>query len=136
MLEFILKPDYQHKPRFTLDQYFMGRLDYENHPEIKQAAIDLLERIDLLFTTYKGTLTLRSGYRSPEINSKAGGSAQSTHMIGQGIDIADNDGKVKAWIKDHFVLVTENKLFQEHPSKTPTWVHLQTRPTRNNPFYP
>lgn len=120
----------------SIDQYFMGRLDYENHPDILTNAEILLNKINLLLQNAPFTVSLRSGYRSPEINKKAGGSKKSSHMTGEGIDIADNDGIIKRWIKNNFVKVTNLDLFQEHPDHTPTWVHLQTRPTKRNPFTP
>lgn len=120
----------------SIEDYFMGRLDFHNHPEIAQNAQLLLNKIDLLFKDCPFYITLSSGYRSPEINAQFGGSKQSTHMTGQGIDIKDPTGIIKKYVLNNWSKVLELGLFMEDPKHTKTWCHLQTRPTKNNPFTP
>jgi hypothetical protein len=57
-------------------------------------------------------------------------------MSCQAVDFADPNGEFKKWCLDNFDLIKKVGLYMEDPAFTPTWVHLQTRPTKNNPFKP
>lgn len=65
---------------------------------------------------------LRSLADQKRINPSAMG---SSHLYGAAVDIADADGKLKAWLKSNPQRLIENGLWAEDYTSTPTWVHLQ-----------
>ena len=58
----------------------------------------------------------------------AGSAANSLHMSGQAVDIADDDGVLRKWCADHLGDLTDIGLYMEDPRTTPTWLHVQTKP--------
>lgn len=66
---------------------------------------------------------LRSLADQKRINPSAMG---SSHLYGCAVDIADADGKLKAWLKSRSHKLVEVGLWAEDYASTPTWVHLQT----------
>ena len=71
------------------------------------------------------TSCLRSIKDQQRINPSAMG---SSHLYGCAVDIADQDGKLKAWLKTDSgnLALINNGLWAEDYKSTPTWVHLQT----------
>lgn len=80
---------------------------------------------------------LRSGWRPQGFNEcfvhkdnlgnvLRGGAKKSTHITGEGVDVADNDGALDAWLTDE--RLAKYDLYREHPDATESWCHLQTRP--------
>lgn len=65
---------------------------------------------------------LRSIADQKRINPSAMG---SSHLYGAAVDIADSDGKLKAWLKANPNKLVECGLWAEDYASTPTWVHLQ-----------
>lgn len=51
----------------------------------------------------------------------------SCHFTGEGVDIADPDGKLGAWLKKNEKKLEELGLYIEDLAYTPGWCHLQTR---------
>ena len=72
----------------------------------------------------RATSCLRSIKDQQRINQSAMG---SSHLYGCAVDIADADGKLKAWLQtDAGNLALINcGLWAEDYKSTPTWVHLQ-----------
>jgi uncharacterized protein YcbK (DUF882 family) len=121
----------------TVDEVLMGR-DKANPLTSEQwrNLADLMARINIIRAAYGKSLVVSSGYRPPDKNSAAGGAKNSPHMSCQAVDFADPKGEFKKWCLDNFDLIKKVGLYMEDPAFTPTWVHLQTRPTKNNPFKP
>jgi zinc D-Ala-D-Ala carboxypeptidase len=88
-----------------------------------------LERIRMII----GSLPIKilSGYRSPAVNVKVGGSTNSKHCLGQAADIiAPSFGDARALalrIADNAVLLSVDQVILEN-----TWVHVSFT---NNPRY-
>lgn len=76
---------------------------------------------------------IRDGYRLPDCPY---GAKNSTHKTGEGVDLNDRQGKMKEWLYKNAHLLEKFDLYMEIGSMTPTWVHLQTRPTKRRMFYP
>ena len=78
------------------------------------------------------TSCLRSIESQKRINPKAMG---SSHLYGAAIDIADPDGKLKAWILKDPTVLTYAGLWMEDPqytkNKNGQWIHLQTYAPRS-----
>ena len=83
---------------------------------------------------------LRSGWRPAGFNASfthhdasgklvRGGAPKSRHMTGEGIDIADSDGALDAWLTDE--RLAQLGLYREHPDATPGWCHVQIVPPKS-----
>jgi hypothetical protein len=59
-------------------------------------------------------------------------------MTGQAIDLADPDGDLDEWCLEHPDMLELYGLWQEHPSATKGWAHLQSVPPKSGKrcFYP
>lgn len=66
---------------------------------------------------------LRSLADQKRINPSAMG---SSHLYGAAVDIADADGKLKAWLKANPNKLVECGLWMESPEYTKSWCHLQS----------
>jgi uncharacterized protein YcbK (DUF882 family) len=99
-------------------------------------ALGLLSRVNGVLATYpaKDTLKVNSGYRTAAVNKLVGGAKYSNHMTAMAIDIADTKGNLYAFLLKQ--PLTKLGLYMERKESTPTWVHLQTKATVNNPFKP
>jgi len=97
---------------------------------------DLLCRINALRVHYGKPMTVSSGYRPPSINAGVGGAKRSAHMSCQAVDFSDPNGELAAWCLKNMKLLIQLGLYLEDPAFTQGWVHLQSRPTNNNPFKP
>lgn len=63
--------------------------------------LDLLSRLDTLRGLVNEPLHITSSYRSPDYNSKIGGSTRSMHLKGKAVDISCNNGTLRAKIVKH-----------------------------------
>lgn len=126
-----------------LPAYFMGR-DKEFPPtaEMMADANDLLERVDAFFHEVGIELEdddVSSGYRPDRYNAKY--SHRSGHLTCVALDVKDLHqlrirkllAKGEPALKS---LLAKHGLYMEHYTKTPKWIHLQTRPTVNRIFMP
>jgi len=120
----------------TLKQYLMGR-DKDFAEELK--ASNVIEHAKVLLEQVNGLLDylgivaeVRSGWRPAAMNDLVGGSRKSYHITGRAIDLVDKSGGLKAVISAHSDQLRIFNLWMEHPSKTPSWCHLDNgrRPDR------
>lgn len=137
----------------SLEAYMMGR-DKEFPPtaEMKSDANTLLNHVDsFLYDLGIDDLTdddCSSGYRPGKYNVAAGGSPNSSHLKCVAIDLSK---RVRELVLNKFPkwkeigsedrkklekLLDTHGLYMEHPDHTPSWMHLQTRITRNRIFIP
>lgn len=115
----------------------MGRdKEYPLSPELEANLADLLVKINKFRATYGSPLIVTSGYRPGHYNKQAGGAPNSTHLVCQAVDLADSQGILAKWCQDHVPVLEDCGLYMESPVRTPGWVHLQTRVTRNRIFVP
>lgn len=101
----------------------------ENAKELVAKVNHLLSKLDL-----EEPVKVNSGYRDPSHNKRIGGSSKSAHMFGMALDLRDPKNDIKSKITVE--LLEECGLYMENPADTPTWCHLQTRPTRRRIFLP
>ena len=120
-----------------LDDYITSSGKYPeraNSPELTKAVIlyatELLERVNKALKHLNlADVKVSSGFRPSKVNSSVGGSKMSAHTIGQAIDLEDRDQAIsKAFTSD---VLTMFDLYREDNDYTPTWAHLQIRPTRS-----
>lgn len=121
----------------TVNEVLMGR-DKSNPLTLEQLynLADLMGRINIIRAVYNKPMIVSSGYRPAAINSRVGGAKASAHMSCQAVDIRDSNGELAKWCLSNIDLIKRLGLFLEDPTFTTGWVHLQSRPTRNNPFKP
>ena len=65
-----------------------------------------------------------SGYRPKAVNDKVSRSKKGLHVIGLAVDLTDVSRLITNRIMDYLHLLKKHDLWMEHPSHTPTWVHL------------
>lgn len=115
--------------KFTVKELLNAGLHKWNESEIDTVTLrnleDLCRKINAL--GYEppmiATSCLRSLTDQKRINPKAMG---SSHLYGAAVDIADQNGKLKAWILKNPEVLTYNGLWMEDPAYTKTWCHLQS----------
>jgi len=131
------------KEKMEMPRYVLSHSDYFHRGDMSLAPKNVLEeskitirRVNKLLKmlNLEASPTINSGYRDAEYNVKIGGSKNSTHVLGMGIDIGDKNGSIKAQITEEMLVACG--LYMESPKHTPTWCHLQTRPTRRRIFLP
>lgn len=120
----------------TLADYYMGR-DQTHADELTAAlradAALTVQRVNALLTKAKiTTARVSSGWRPLAINAATKNAAKaSNHTRCRACDIADTKGALGRWCLSNLKELEAIGLWLEHPSKTPTWVHLQTVPPRS-----
>ena len=130
----------------TLDDFFMGRdkIYPPSHELIGNARVTV-DRANLLLAQYYAAnpgadrAHVTSGYRPPAINADTPGAAvRSRHMTCQAVDLTDPDGLLDDWCYDNPAVLASIGLWQEHPSATKGWCHVQIVPPRSGKrvFYP
>lgn len=121
--------------------YLMGRdIQYPPTEDQEVNTARLLFRVNALLTQFKeivklgGPVQMSSGYRPGHFNAAAGGAAKSAHLTCEAVDVADASGDLKKYIITNYAVLDKHDLYMEDPAKTPTWCHLQTRPTTTRIF--
>lgn len=121
----------------TFKEVLMGRdEEFPLSNELFYNLLDLLPRVNLIRFSYGKPLTVSSGYRPDRYNKAAGGAKNSSHLVCKAVDFKDADGEFAKWCLENMELLKKAKLYLEDPEHTKGWVHLQTTPTKQNPFNP
>lgn len=132
----------------TLQEYLNGYEQIypeELTPEIRAHAEETVARVNALISelgtieTNKRGSVVNSGWRPPQINAQTKGAAtKSKHMTGEACDLYDPEGALDEWCLEHPDKLDEIGLWQEHPSATKGWLHVQTVPPKSGKrvFYP
>ncbi len=137
----------------TLADYYMGRdriYAHELTDEKRANAAIFVDRINRLIPEMQADGVLlqqhpvhksafSSGWRPEAINhATAGAAPKSKHMTCQAGDLYDPDGEIDEWALAHPEILERIGLWQEHPSATKNWCHLQSIPPKsgNRVFYP
>lgn len=115
--------------KFTVDELLQAGSYKWNKKDVDDVTLrnleDLCRKINALGYTppMYASSCLRSIADQKRINPKAMG---SSHLYGCAVDIADADGKLKAWCKANQKKLVECGLWMESPEATKTWCHLQS----------
>lgn len=126
----------------SLDDYLMGRARKYKSELTEQkidAAKETILRVNIVLGNFGQDRKVASGWRPAEINGNTPNAAvYSKHVLCMACDVEDRDRALSKWCMQHLYLLEDVGLWMEHPSCTPTWVHLQTVPPRsgNRVFYP
>ena len=123
-----------------LRDYF-GR--FNGHEEVTEDvlknATKLIAKVSTLLRLIPiDNVTITSGFRTKKYNEKRGGSKNSTHCTGEGIDLHDPDETIGKWAQSNIGYLREENIYMEslavtHKSEKPSgkWVHLQVKPPRS-----
>ena len=121
----------------TMEQYFMGRdSQYPCDASIKVNATILLPKINALLDAYTAATDnvvtiVNSGWRPPALNAcVANASKTSLHMVGQAVDLHDEDEALDTWLmtpQGQYTMANCG-LWHESPKATIRWAHLQDKP--------
>ena len=118
----------------TVDEYIGQHLaghESELTDEIRANAEILCGRANQLIAAFGEDRGLRSGWRPAAVNHAAGGAMRSKHMLGQAIDVEDDDGLLDAFCKQNVGLLEQLGLWLEAPEYTELWTHIQCVPPRS-----
>lgn len=96
----------------------------------------LLRSVNLFLSHYKNPVYVSSGYRPEKLNVGVGGSKRSAHLTCEAVDLIDHDDAIKIFCLENIPLLEKCGLWMEHPNYTPSWTHLQIRPTKKRVFIP
>lgn len=110
---------------FTLDEMIKTKYSAHNYPdEMAIYKMMLLAQYILQPTRDEfGRIMVTSGYRSPIVNAKAGGSPTSQHMKGEAADIVPLDADIDIvfeWMQQH---LTFGQLIRESRDGD-QWIHV------------
>ena len=105
-------------------------------PEYEANLAVLLERLNKFRFMYGKPMIVTSGYRTVEHNKAIGGAKLSRHCVCMACDFADQDGEIKAWVKDNPEVLEICDLYMEDPLACPSWIHLDTLPRKTRVFKP
>lgn len=116
-------------------EILMGRdAEFPLSEELESNLSKLLAAVNQLRELYGKPMIVSSGYRPGRFNAAAGGAKNSSHLSCEAVDFKDADGALKAFCTPE--ILVKCGLYMEDPESTPTWCHLQIRPTKNRIFKP
>lgn len=97
---------------------------------IKDNSAKTIASLNRLFEFFGEYRTLVSGWRPAPFNeSIKGADPNSPHVTGEGADIEDFDQSLILWVVGNpQKLIDSGFVAIENPRKTPSWLHVQTRP--------
>lgn len=118
----------------------MGRdKEYPTTPEMDASGNDLLNKVEAFLYDCGVDATdddISSGYRPGKYN--AGYAPGSCHVKMMAVDLKKRvrDAILRLSRGEIKIALERHGLYMEDPEHTPTWLHLQTRATRNRIFIP
>jgi hypothetical protein len=126
----------------TLAGFWIGRdkqFADELTREVEANAIETVARANRLLSLggFLAHDQVASGWRPRGVNERtSNAAANSRHIYGQAIDIADPSREFARWAYTHQDFLVEVALWMEHPDWTWSrhgnhWVHLQTVPPKS-----
>ena len=99
-------------------------------PQLVAAATELLQNLQVIRDAAGKSITIISGYRSPERNKEVGGAQMSQHMFGNAADIKIKDMTPQQMYDLVEKLIKEGKVKQGGLGLYPRengWIHYDTR---------
>ena len=94
----------------------------------------LMDYLDKVREAFGKAIIVTSGFRSPTLNDRIGGSDKSQHMKGQAADIRPHDIKE---LRQLFATIRKvggfDQLIYEEPAGRTPWIHVSINPTNRPP---
>ena len=127
------------------EHFTLGEVTKSKHAEVynipSHVAIENLKRVcawlEELRVRAKTPIVINSGYRSPQLNKKVGGSPTSNHLTGCAVDIRvagiEQAMRYAVILMDYADETKQDydELFIERNRKGRYWVHFAVRPKDN-----
>lgn len=111
----------------------LGIANDPNEAQIKDLK-RLMDYLDKVREAFGKAIIVTSGFRSPELNDRIGGSDKSQHMKGQAADIRPHDIKELRLL---FATIRKvggfDQLIYEEPAGRTPWIHVSIAPTNRPP---
>lgn len=121
--------------QISRDDILMGRQrDYPTNSIIEDNLHKLLICLNMFQMECGLPMKVTSGYRPGTYNTKAVGAKNSAHLVCEACDFDDRDHALKDYISKDPEILERCGLYMENPSRTQTWIHLQSRPTGKRIF--
>jgi hypothetical protein len=117
---------------FTLEELTHTNTGLENTPtnEVVTNLQQLVENVlDPVREIYGKPITVNCGYRSPEVNRKVGGVANSQHLKGEAADISAGSKRENAVLYE--IIRLRGKFDQLINEKDFSWIHVSYTKNRN-----
>jgi hypothetical protein len=123
---------------FTLEEMYNSttaiRLGIDNTPSdiVIKNLLQLCKKVLQPLREYIGeSIKVSSGYRSPDLNKKIGGSKSSQHLLGQAADIScgERTAELYYYIKNN--LIFDQIIWEFGNDDNPDWVHVSYSTTKN-----
>lgn len=95
-------------------------------PKVMRNIIELAKNLQVLRDAIGKTISITSGYRSPEHNAKVKGAKNSQHILGTAADIQVKGVTPKEVAKVIEGLIASGKMQQGGIGIYPSWVHYDT----------
>ena len=123
---------------FTLEEMYKSttaiRLGIDNTPSdiVVKNLLQLCKRVlQPLRDHMDEFIKVSSGYRSPDLNKKIGGSKSSQHCLGQAADIScgERTAEMYHYIKNN--LIFDQLIWEFGNDENPDWVHVSYSTTKN-----
>ena len=93
------------------------------------SARSLIASVNLLLVRFGEERIITSGWRPLAVNKLIPGAAlRSNHIRMCAVDLEDHDGRLDNFCLDAPKVLEDLRLWQEHPSATKGWCHLQNMP--------
>jgi hypothetical protein len=117
---------------FTLEELTVTNTGLDNTPD--EEVIENLTRLcntllEPLRSYLQKPILVTSGYRSPEVNAKVGGTSNSAHQLGLAADIHVPDMTPS----ELAIAISHTGLPYDKAISEPTWVHVQVAPSGSQP---
>ncbi len=97
---------------------------------------NLLIAVNALQDLWGSQFVINSGRRLAPVATPFGTATHSAHMVTAAVDIKDSAQLISKWLEVHTDILEQLGLYMEDPKFTPTWCHVQVRPTHNRIFKP
>lgn len=117
----------------------LNQHNYPTTPDIDKNLLILLDKINQVRLAYNIPMIVTSGLRSDEqqkalIAAGKSNAPKSHHLVGEAVDILDEDGKLNQWCKDNQILLANIGLWME--VRQGNWQHFQiVPPNSGNRFF-
>jgi uncharacterized protein YcbK (DUF882 family) len=90
---------------------------------------ELLKVMNTIRDAYGIPMVVTSGYRNTDDQARINPTARhSQHIVGNAVDILDENGILKVWINKNIPLMEQLGIYFEDFAHTPNWVHFQRVP--------
>jgi len=113
---------------FSMKEMCKTNTGLTNLPVTEQHSVNITRLVALVLDPLRGdsgAIRVTSGYRSPKVNEKVGGSPQSYHMQGLAADIqSDMFSAYELAERIEFLALPVDKVIVEYGD----WVHVQIKP--------